>query len=91
MSPAWHNEIYTCSVMLVFRNPSQVDDWCATRGISRGDVRPIEQVWRFAREWYGRHAGRDWVKWSAREAADMFLRHNLSGPTWALPDQTGRF
>jgi hypothetical protein len=91
MSRAWDNVIYTCSVMLVFRNPSQVDDWCATRGIARGDVRPIDQVWRFAREWYGRHADHDWVKWSTREAADMFLRHNLSGPTWALPDQTGRF
>jgi hypothetical protein len=91
MSRAWNNVIYTCSVMLVFRDEAQVDEWCTTRGIAKGDVRPIEQVWRFAVEWYGRHADADWIKWSTREAADMFLRHNLSGPTWALADQPERF
>lgn len=91
MSRAWDNVVYTCSVMLVFRDESQVDEWCKTRAISRGDVRPIEQVWRFAAEWYGRHADRDWVKWSKRDAAEMFRRHNLSGPIWTLPEETGRF
>jgi hypothetical protein len=91
MSRAWDNVIYTCSVMLVFRDEAQVDAWCATRGIAKGDVRPIEQVWRFAVEWYGRHADADWAKWSTREAADIFRRHNLSGPTWALADRAERF
>lgn len=44
MQRAWDNVIYTCSVMLLFRNEAQVDDWCAARGIPKGDVRPIEQV-----------------------------------------------
>lgn len=91
MRHAWDNVIYTCSVMLLFRNESQVDEWCATRGIAKGDVRPLTQVWAFAAEWYGRHADANWVKWTTREAAQIFERHHLTGPTWTLEDQAGRF
>ena len=48
MRKAWDNVIYTCSIMLMLRNESQVDDWCASRVIHKGDVRPIEQIWTFA-------------------------------------------
>lgn len=91
MRQAWDNVIYTCSIMLLFRNEAQVDDWCATRGILKGDVRPIEQIWTFAAEWYGRHADADWIKWSMREATEIFSRHNLTGPIWTLSTETGRF
>lgn len=91
MRQAWDNVIYTCSVMLMFRNETQVDAWCATRGIPKGDVRPIEQVWRFAAEWYARHADTDWTKWSVQEAAEIFSRHDLTGPIWALSNETARF
>ncbi len=91
MQRAWDNVIYTCSVMLMFRDEAQVDRWCVERGIAKGDVRPIEQVWAFAAEWYARHANPDWQKWSVSEAAAIFKRHGLSGPIWALPEETGRF
>lgn len=48
--------------------------WCASRGIPKGDVRLIEQVWAFATEWYARHADADWNKWSVQEAAEIFMR-----------------
>ncbi len=91
MRKAWDNVIYTCSVMLMFRNEAQVDDWCASRGIAKGDVRPIAQIWSFAAEWYARHADADWKKWSVGEAAEMFRRHGLSGPIWALAEAAERF
>lgn len=91
MRNAWDNVIYTCSVMLLFRDEAQVDEWCELRGIAKGDVRPIEQVWAFSAEWYGRHADADWTKWSMQEAAEIFERHGLTGPTWALSDGSGRF
>lgn len=91
MQNAWDNVIYTCSIMLMFRNESQVDAWCVARGIPKGDVRPIEQIWAFAIEWYGRHADADWSKWSAREAVEIFKRHGLTGPIWTLPEESGRF
>jgi len=91
MRQAWDNVIYTCSIMLLFRNESQVNDWCATRGIPKGDVRPIEQVWKFAAEWYARHADANWTKWSLQEAGEIFSRHNLTGPIWTLSNETARF
>jgi hypothetical protein len=91
MRQAWDNVIYTCSVMLLFRNEGQIDEWSVARGIPKGDVRPIEQVWSFAAEWYGRHADPNWTKWSTREAAEIFARHGLTGPIWTLSDDGGRF
>ncbi|PYI36156.1 hypothetical protein BP00DRAFT_453507 [Aspergillus indologenus CBS 114.80] len=91
MANAWDNVIFTCSVMLVFRNEAEVDAWCATRGFPRGDVRPINQIWTFAKEWYGRHADADWTKWSLRDAVEIFRRHNLTGPVWAIGGDAERF
>ena len=91
MQQAWNNVVYTCSVMLLFRDESQVGAWCASRGIPKGDVRPIEQIGNFAAEWYARHADPNWTKWSVAEAAAMFHRHGLTGPVWAMPVEAGRF
>ncbi|KHO01401.1 Alkylmercury lyase [Metarhizium album ARSEF 1941] len=91
MRNAWDNVIYTCSVQLLFRNEAEVDGWCATRGIPKGDVRPIKQIWGFAVEWYGRHADADWTKWSLRDAIDIFSRHKLAGPIWAIGDKAEPF
>lgn len=91
MRHAWDNVLYTCSVMLLFRDESQVDAWCAQRGAPKGDVRPIEQVWRFAAEWYARHADADWSKLSTHEATCLFEKHALTGPIWELPAEDGRF
>ena len=91
MRRAWANVVYTCSVQLLFRDEAEVDAWCATRGIPKGDVRPIERICNFARDWYGRHADANWTKWSTQEAAELFARHGLDGPIWALSDDGGRF
>jgi hypothetical protein len=91
MRNAWDNVVYTCSVMLLFRNKAEVDEWCSTRGIPKGDVRPIEQIWNFATKWYGRHADADWTKWSLRDALEIFRRHNLTGPIWLIGDNAERF
>lgn len=91
MADAWDSVIYTCSLMLVFRSEHSVDEWCSVRGLPKGDVRPIQQVWRFAAEWYARHAAADWEKWSVAEAADLFRKHDLTHRVWQLPVDSGRF
>jgi len=91
MKHAWDNVVYTCSVQLLFRNEIQVDEWCEARGIKKGDVRPLEQVWNFATEWYAHHADSNWTKWTIKEAIEIFSRHNLDGPVWTLSDDAGRF
>lgn len=91
MKHAWDNVVYTCSVQLLFRNEAQVDEWCATRGIQKGDVRSVAQVWDFATEWYGRHADANWTKWTVQEAIKIFARHHLMGPIWTLSNEARRF
>ena len=91
MAKAWDNVIATCSVMLLFDDEAHVDEWCAKHGKQKGDVRPLRQVWEFAKDWYGRHADPDWEKHTALEAAELFSRHGLEGPIWKLPEQDGRF
>ena len=91
MTRAWDNVIYTCSVMLLFRTEEEVNHWCATRGVARGDVQPVARIWAFAKDWYGRHLDPEWRKWTVAEATAMFARHRLDGPVWSLPTSSGRF
>lgn len=91
MAKAWDNVTYTCSMMLLFEDSAAVDSWCERFGKERGDVRPIEQIWEFSREWYGQHLATDWRKWTSEEAKEMFVRHGLSGPTWQLDSLNERF
>ena len=91
MTNVWDNVLYACSLMLLFETEADVDRWCDKHDKAKGDVRPIEQIWGFAREWYGRHLDADWQKWTADEAAAVFRRHGLDGPTWEIPVSDGRF
>ena len=91
MRNVWDNVIYTCSVQLLFRNEAEVGVWCSTRGIPKGDVKPINLIWDFAAEWYGTHADVNWKKWSLQDAIDIFRRHGLTGSTWSLGGHGDRF
>jgi len=91
MADAWDNVVYTCTMMQLFRDESEVERWCAKHGKPKGDVRPVNQVWRFAKDWYGRHADVDWRKWTPDEAVGLFRRHGLNGPIWELPAGGDRF
>ncbi|MDJ0923648.1 MAG: alkylmercury lyase family protein [Acidimicrobiia bacterium] len=91
MVQAWTNVVYTCSMMALFRDEESVAAWAAHHGKPVGDIRPIAQIWEFAREWYGRHLDSDWRKWTTEEAAAMFARHGLDGPIWSLESGSERF
>ncbi|KAK1834545.1 alkylmercury lyase domain protein [Podospora conica] len=92
MREAWDNVIYTCSVQQLFRDEAEVDEWCRSRGIAKGDVRPVRQIWEFAGDWYARdRAETGWAKWTVQEATGLFRRHGLCGPTWDLGGRDGRF
>ena len=91
MTKAWDNVVYTCSVMLMFRNEGQIDSWCNRHMIPKGDVQPIGRIWHFARDWYGNHLSRTWRKWTNEEAASLFRKHGLEGSTWTIPLTGKRF
>ena len=91
MKNAWDCVTYTCSLMLVFQSETQVDEWCASRALPKGDVRPIKQVWSFAAEWYAKHADQNWQKCSVADAVQIFDRHQLTHSVWQLEQGAGRF
>lgn len=84
MRKAWDNVIYTCSTMLLFNKMEDVAEWSFRHDIAVGDIQPIDKIWKFAKEWYGRHLAKDWMKWSALEAQNMFNKHGLTHDVWDL-------
>jgi hypothetical protein len=91
MARAWDNVVFTCSTMLVFDSAPAVDEWSNRHALPRGDARPIQTVYDFARAWYGRHADPDWKKWRMDEARALFEQFGLRGPIWDLPSDNERF
>ena len=91
MTEAWNNVIYTCSVMLLFRNETEVDNWCLTHNIPKGDVQPVSKIFKFAGEWYGNHLKYDWKKWTNKEARDLFEKFGLESDIWKIPVSKERF
>lgn len=91
MKNAWDNVVYTCSNMLVFENEQQINDWSKKHNIPKGDVQPIDNIWRFSKKWYGNHLNPNWTKWTIEDAKKMFVEFNLHGNIWNLGDTVGRF
>ena len=91
MTQAWDNVLYTCSVMLLFKDEASVDAWCARNNMAKGDVRSMEAFWPFAREWYGHHLDATWRKWDLAQARALIEKHGLDGPIWSLAQGKERF
>jgi hypothetical protein len=88
---AWDNVHHYCTTVLPFSSEAEVEAWSRRHALPRGAVVPIAQVAALARIWYGKHADRDWEKWSIAEAQEIFRRVGLTGPFWALtPDAGGK-
>jgi hypothetical protein len=88
---AWQNVHQHCALVLPFRSPNAIDDWCGRYGQPRGAAVPLAQVADLARRWYGRHADPDWHKWSIAEAQAVFHATGLTSPFWDLGAEQGGF
>ncbi|NET33230.1 MAG: hypothetical protein F6K19_14620 [Cyanothece sp. SIO1E1] len=91
MMKAWDNVLYTCTTMLAFRTEEEIDKWSARHDIPKGDVRPLPQIWRFAKKWYGQHLDPNWKKWTLPEAKEIFDEFGLTHPIWNLDLSDLRF
>jgi hypothetical protein len=88
---AWQNVHQHCALVLPFRSPEAIDEWCGRYGQPRGEAVPLHQVGDLARRWYGRHADPDWHKWSVKEAQDIFHASGLVSSFWNLGAREGGF
>lgn len=88
---AWGNVHHFCARLVAFHQPGDVAPWAARHGFPLGQVLPIAQMGDLARRWYGRHADRNWSKWTVAQARDIFTATGLTGPFWELPEAKGKF
>lgn len=87
----WDNVHHYCAMLLPFHTERQIDAWSERHGLSRGKAVPIQQAAALARAWYGRHAERDYRKWTPQEAQKIFAEVGLTGEFWALDSTSDRF
>ena len=70
--------------MLVFRSEAHVDRWCEAKGIPKGAILSIRQLWGLARAWYGDRLSPEWRRRTPEEAEEIFKEIGLTGPFWEV-------
>jgi hypothetical protein len=77
--------------MLAFRSEAHVERWCEQRGIPRGAVFSLEQLWRLAHAWYHDRLDPAWRRRTPEEAEALFADLGLTGAFWRLrrPEEAG--
>ena len=80
----WDNVMYTCSTMLVFKNESDVDNWCSQHNVKKGEVHSIETAWKLAQLWYGNYLDPKWTRKTPEYAGSLFTKAGLTGDFWKV-------
>lgn len=88
---AWVDVHHFCATLLPFKSEVDIDSWSRRHRLPRGMVVPIAVVAKLARRWYGKHADKNWRKWTAAEAKQIFEDVRLVGQFWSLDSGNGRF
>jgi hypothetical protein len=80
----WDNVIHACASFQPFVEESDVDPWCERHAMQRGAVMTLDQLWRFASDWYGAYLRAPWRKRSIEEVRAVFQANGLTGPFWEV-------
>lgn len=80
----WDNVIFACATFQPFRSEREIDAWCERHHLPKGGMMRIDQLWRFAQDWYGGYIDTPWRKRSPDEIRSLFDRNGLTGPFWTI-------
>jgi hypothetical protein len=69
---AWQNVHQHCSMVLPFRSPEEIRDWCDRHHLPHGEDVRLHQVARLAQLWYGTYGDVSWHRWTVAEAQAIF-------------------
>lgn len=83
-SKFWDNVIYTCSMMLIFKDENEVREWCKRHNKPKGQVLQIRQVWELSKLWYGNYLCKDFKRKTKQEAEEIFRQIGLTSDFWKL-------
>lgn len=81
---AWNNVHQHCSLVLPFRNRTDIDKWCEKHGHSYGEAVPLSITADLARRWYAPYAESSWRKWTVEQAQRIFHDSGLTSSFWQL-------
>jgi hypothetical protein len=70
--------------MLLFRSEEHVDRWTGQRGVPKGVVFDIGQLWKLAEAWYRDRMSPDYRRRTPEEAEALFASLGLTGDFWKL-------
>ncbi len=74
----WDDVVHTCSHIRVFCDASHVPD-------PRGEIVPLETVWRLAQPWYGDRLAPDYEPHPREHNQQLLTDAGLVGDFWKLP------
>ena len=68
--------------MLFFRSEELVEAWCRSRGVPRGGVATLDQLWRLAVVWNAGRLDFDPQRPGPARAREILAGVGLRGPFW---------
>lgn len=80
----WDDVRRTCATILLFTSADEIDPWCTRHGIPRGEVVPIETLWRLSKPWYADRLDPNWRRKPVPEAQAILESVGLMGEFWDL-------
>ncbi len=69
---------------MLFRSEEGVNDWCARRGMPRGETLPLSRVWELAQAWYQDRLDPGFRGRSLEDASAIFRELGLTSPFWSV-------
>ena len=71
--------------MSLFRSEEHLEKWLRSASRERGEVVPLDTLWRLARAWYVDPRAPDWRPRTRDESQAVIESVGLTGQFWQLP------
>ena len=68
--------------MLFFRSEALIEEWCQSRGVSRGPSVSMHQLWRMAETWYASRLEAESRRPGPGEMRGILAQIGLDGNFW---------
>jgi hypothetical protein len=70
--------------MLLFQSEEWIDKWCKRNNLERGEVLPLQQVWKLSKLWYGNRLSMEYHGRSTEQVAEIFKQAGLKSKFWFI-------
>jgi hypothetical protein len=80
----WEDIVATWGTILLFRSEEDVEPWCRRQAQPRGEIVPVQTMYRLARSWYADRAHPEWRPRTEAESQALLHSFGLQGSFWQL-------